>query len=70
MNDLNLLISIWRMGLGKHCMANGEIDYEEVFQITRHPVSWDTKEAQKWIDEMTKEKDYRRIWIDEPTIGY
>ena len=46
-----------------------EVDYEEVFQITRHPASWNTKEAQKWIDEMTKERDWPCIWIEWPTIG-
>ena len=46
-----------------------EVDGELAFEITRHPAGWNTKEAQKWIDEMTKERDSPCIWIEEPTIG-
>ena len=42
---------------------------EDVFQITRHPANWNTKEAREWIYEMTKERRYPRIWIENPTIG-
>ena len=40
------------------------------FQITRHQAKWNMKEAREWIEEMTEEKEYHGILINEPTIGF
>ena len=59
-----------------HCCATttviGDIHLDavkEVFQITRHQANLNTEEVHKWIEEMTKARVSRHIWIDEPTIG-
>ena len=46
-----------------------DIEREEVFQITRHPVNRKTEEVREWIEAMTKGRDDRKIWILNPTVG-